>query len=118
AHPGPARTHRRARAEGRDRPRRPGRRHRPPGRSPGDRPRHSRRAHARGPPGSREVGAEAMTISDFAIKRPIVTIVAMLVLVIFGLFALFSIDVDEFPDLTNLIVFLAVPYPGASPSQV
>ena len=27
-----------------------------------------------------------MTISDFAIKRPIVTIVAMLILVIFGIF--------------------------------
>jgi HAE1 family hydrophobic/amphiphilic exporter-1 len=59
-----------------------------------------------------------MTISDFAIRRPIVTIVAMLILVIFGLFALFNLDVDEFPDLSNPIVFLAVPYPGASPSQV
>jgi HAE1 family hydrophobic/amphiphilic exporter-1 len=59
-----------------------------------------------------------MTISDFAIKRPIVTVVVMLTLVIFGIFALVSIDVDEFPDLTNPIVFVAVPYPGASPGQV
>jgi len=59
-----------------------------------------------------------MTISDFAIRRPIVTVVVMLILVIFGLFALFSLDVDEFPDLNNPIVFLSVPYPGASPSQV
>jgi hydrophobic/amphiphilic exporter-1 (mainly G- bacteria), HAE1 family len=59
-----------------------------------------------------------MTISDFAIKRPIVTVVTMLALVIFGIFALFSIDVDEFPDLANPIVFVAVPYPGASPTQV
>ncbi|HEX7185703.1 MAG TPA: efflux RND transporter permease subunit [Thermoanaerobaculia bacterium] len=59
-----------------------------------------------------------MTISDFAIKRPIITIVMMLILVIFGLFALFNLDVDEFPDLANPIVFIAVPYPGASPSQV
>jgi HAE1 family hydrophobic/amphiphilic exporter-1 len=59
-----------------------------------------------------------MTISDFAIKRPIVTVVVMLTLVIFGVFALFSIDVDEFPDLSNPIVFVSVPYPGASPSQV
>jgi HAE1 family hydrophobic/amphiphilic exporter-1 len=59
-----------------------------------------------------------MTISDFAIKRPIVTIVVMLILVIFGIFALVNLEVDEFPDLTNPIVFLAVPYPGASPSQV
>ncbi len=59
-----------------------------------------------------------MTISDFAIKRPIVTVVTMLILVIFGLFALVNLEVDEFPDLTNPIVFVAVPYPGASPSQV
>jgi HAE1 family hydrophobic/amphiphilic exporter-1 len=59
-----------------------------------------------------------MTISDFAIKRPIVTVVVMVTLVIFGIFALFSLDVDEFPDLANPIVFVAVPYPGASPTQV
>jgi HAE1 family hydrophobic/amphiphilic exporter-1 len=59
-----------------------------------------------------------MTISDFAIKRPIVTVVVMLTLVIFGIFALVSLDVDEFPDLTNPIVFVSVPYPGASPGQV
>jgi HAE1 family hydrophobic/amphiphilic exporter-1 len=59
-----------------------------------------------------------MTISDFAIKRPIVTVVVMLALVIFGIFALVNLDVDEFPDLTNPIVFVSVPYPGASPGQV
>ena len=59
-----------------------------------------------------------MTISDFAIKRPIVTVVMMLALVIFGIFALTNLDVDEFPDLSNPIVFVSVPYPGASPTQV
>lgn len=59
-----------------------------------------------------------MMISDFAIKRPIITVVVMLALVIFGIFALVSIDVDEFPDLSNPVVFVSIPYPGASPSQV
>jgi HAE1 family hydrophobic/amphiphilic exporter-1 len=59
-----------------------------------------------------------MIISDFAIKRPVVTIVTMISLVIFGLAALFSLDVDEFPDIANPIIFVAVPYPGASPQQV
>jgi HAE1 family hydrophobic/amphiphilic exporter-1 len=59
-----------------------------------------------------------MMISDFAIKRPIITVVVMLALVIFGIFALASIDVDEFPDLSNPVVFVSIPYPGASPSQV
>ncbi|HEX6900372.1 MAG TPA: efflux RND transporter permease subunit, partial [Thermoanaerobaculia bacterium] len=59
-----------------------------------------------------------MTISDFAIQRPIITVVAMLILVIFGVFALVNLEIDEFPDLTNPIVFVVVPYPGASPAQV
>ncbi len=59
-----------------------------------------------------------MIISDFAIKRPVVTWVTMLALVVFGLFALLSLDVDEFPDISNPIIIVAIPYPGASPTQV
>jgi HAE1 family hydrophobic/amphiphilic exporter-1 len=59
-----------------------------------------------------------MIISDFAIKRPVVTVVTMVALVIFGLFSLLRLDVDEFPDIANPIIFVAVPYPGASPGQV
>ena len=59
-----------------------------------------------------------MFISDFAIKRPIVTVTAMLALVIFGLFALFSLDTDEFPDIQEPIVVTSVVYPGASPDNV
>ena len=59
-----------------------------------------------------------MFISDFAIKRPVVTVVTMLALVIFGLFSLASLQIDEFPDITNPIVVVAIPYPGASPEQV
>ena len=59
-----------------------------------------------------------MFISDFAIKRPIITIVTMVALVVFGLVALVRLDTDEFPDLAAPIVFVGVPYPGASPEQV
>jgi hydrophobic/amphiphilic exporter-1 (mainly G- bacteria), HAE1 family len=59
-----------------------------------------------------------MFISDFAIKRPVVTIVTMIALVVFGIFSLMSLQIDEFPDITNPIVVVAVPYPGASPEQV
>jgi hydrophobic/amphiphilic exporter-1 (mainly G- bacteria), HAE1 family len=59
-----------------------------------------------------------MFISDFAIKRPIITVVTMLTLVVFGLFALFTLDTDEFPDIANPIVNVAIPYPGASPDVV
>jgi HAE1 family hydrophobic/amphiphilic exporter-1 len=57
-------------------------------------------------------------ISDFAIKRPIVTVTTMIAIVVFGIFALIKTDVDEFPDIQQPIVLVAVPYPGASPGQV
>ncbi len=59
-----------------------------------------------------------MFISDFAIKRPIVTIVSMVALVVFGLFSLAQLQTDEFPDIAQPIVNVAVPYPGASPDVV
>ena len=59
-----------------------------------------------------------MFISDFAIKRPIVTIVTMLALVAFGLAALFKLQTDEFPDIQAPIVFIGIAYPGASPDVV
>ncbi len=59
-----------------------------------------------------------MFISDFAIRRPIVTIVTMLGLVVFGLFALANLQTDEFPDVQAPVVAVTVPYPGASPESV
>ena len=59
-----------------------------------------------------------MFISDFAIKRPIVTIVSMVALVVFGLFSLWQIDTDEFPDIAQPIINVAIAYPGASPDVV
>ncbi|HYH83651.1 MAG TPA: efflux RND transporter permease subunit, partial [Longimicrobium sp.] len=59
-----------------------------------------------------------MFISDFAIKRPVVTTVTMLALVVFGIFALMNLDTDEFPEVDAPFVFISVPYPGASPDIV
>ena len=59
-----------------------------------------------------------MVISDFAIRRPIVTIVAMLSLVAFGLVSLFKLKTDEFPDIDPPLVSVALIYPGASPDGV
>jgi len=57
-------------------------------------------------------------MSDFAIKRPVVTIVSMLALVVFGLFSLMQLEVDEFPEIAPPVVSVALPFPGASPDQV
>ena len=59
-----------------------------------------------------------MFISDFAIKRPIVTIVSMVALVVFGVFSMAQLQTDEFPDVAQPIVNVAIPYPGAAPDVV
>jgi HAE1 family hydrophobic/amphiphilic exporter-1 len=59
-----------------------------------------------------------MFISDFAIRRPIVTVVTMIALVVFGIAALARLQTDEFPDIEAPIVFIGIAYPGASPDQV
>jgi HAE1 family hydrophobic/amphiphilic exporter-1 len=59
-----------------------------------------------------------MFISDFAIRRPIITVVTMIALVVFGIAALGHLQTDEFPDIDAPIVFIGIAYPGASPDQV
>ncbi len=59
-----------------------------------------------------------MVISDFAIKRPMITVVVMVALVIFGLFSLALLQTDEFPDIQEPVVLVGIPYPGGSPEGV
>ncbi|CAM4447130.1 efflux RND transporter permease subunit [Corallococcus exiguus] len=59
-----------------------------------------------------------MFISDFAIKRPIITITAMVALVVFGIVALFNLETDEFPDVQQPVINVTIAYPGASPDTV
>lgn len=59
-----------------------------------------------------------MWISDFSIRRPIITITVMLALVAFGIAALLNLQVDEYPDLDQPVVMVQIAYPGASPDVV
>ena len=59
-----------------------------------------------------------MLISDFAIRRPVITVVTMLALVVGGIIALMKLKLDEFPDVAPPFVTVAIPYPGASPDIV
>ncbi|WP_224247544.1 efflux RND transporter permease subunit [Hyalangium gracile] len=59
-----------------------------------------------------------MFISDFAIKRPIVTVTTMVALVVFGLVALVNLQTDEFPDVEQPVIGVTIVYPGASPDTV
>ena len=59
-----------------------------------------------------------MFVSDFAIRRPVITVVSMLALVVFGLFALTKLETDEYPEIDAPIVNVAIAYPGGSPDVV
>jgi hydrophobe/amphiphile efflux-1 (HAE1) family protein len=59
-----------------------------------------------------------MFISNYAIKKPIITTVTMVALVVFGLIALLKLDTDEFPEVTAPFVNVSIVYPGASPGVV
>jgi hydrophobe/amphiphile efflux-1 (HAE1) family protein len=59
-----------------------------------------------------------MWISNFSIRNPVVTVVVMLALVVFGGVALLILDTDEFPEVNPPVIAISVPYPGASPEVV
>ncbi|MBI5069943.1 MAG: efflux RND transporter permease subunit [Deltaproteobacteria bacterium] len=59
-----------------------------------------------------------MLISDFAIRKPVVTVTAMVALVVFGLLALVNLQTDEYPDVQAPIIGITIVYPGASPAVV
>lgn len=59
-----------------------------------------------------------MFISDFAIKRPIVTITVIVALVAFGVASLLRLQTDEFPDIQQPMISVSIAYPGASPDVV
>ena len=59
-----------------------------------------------------------MLISDFAIRRPVITVVAMVAISIFGMIALLRLKTDEFPDVQPPFVSVGLVYPGAAPDGV
>ena len=56
-----------------------------------------------------------MLISDFAIKKPIATIVCIIGIMALGLLALTKLKVNQNPDVEIPILVVSIPYPGASP---
>ncbi len=59
-----------------------------------------------------------MFLSDFSIKRPIVTTVLILALMCMGLLALSKLRVNQIPDVQQPVLVVNIPYPGASPDTV
>ena len=59
-----------------------------------------------------------MWLSDISVKRPVLATVINLLLVVFGLFALLTISVREYPDIDPPIVSVSTNYVGASAAVV
>ena len=59
-----------------------------------------------------------MFISEFSIKRPVVTIVVTVALMLFGYLALKNLRVNERPDVEQPLLIVNISYPGASPETV
>jgi len=59
-----------------------------------------------------------MFLSDFSIKRPLVTVVITIALMALGWMALKQLRVNERPDIAPPILQVSIPYPGASPETV
>jgi HAE1 family hydrophobic/amphiphilic exporter-1 len=59
-----------------------------------------------------------MFLSDFSIKRPMSTVVIIIMLMCLGLLALKNLRVNQIPDVEQPVIVVNVPYPGASPETV
>ncbi len=59
-----------------------------------------------------------MFLSDTSIDRPVMSVMAITALVVFGIISLSQLSVREFPDVDPPVVNVRVPYPGANPEVV
>ena len=59
-----------------------------------------------------------MFLSNFSVKKPIVTIVILLMLMAVGLMALKKLKVNQIPDVDMPLLVIDINYPGASPDTV
>ena len=60
----------------------------------------------------------SMWITELSIRRPLLMLMAILSVMIFGLIAYSRLGVDLFPSVEFPVVSITVPYPGASPEVV
>jgi HAE1 family hydrophobic/amphiphilic exporter-1 len=59
-----------------------------------------------------------MTLSSVAIKRPILTLMVTLAMLVLGVKGFQGLGSDLFPDVSFPAVVVTIPYPGASPKEV
>ena len=59
-----------------------------------------------------------MFLSNFSVKKPVVTIVILIMLMAVGLLALTKLKVNQIPDVDMPLLVIDITYPGASPDAV
>ena len=59
-----------------------------------------------------------MNLSNFAIRRPVFTIVTMFLVIILGVVSLFKIPLKLIPEINPPIAVVTTTYEGASPTEV
>ena len=61
---------------------------------------------------------QGFNISEFAIKRPVSTVMMILCLVVLGLMSYRSLPIELFPDVSFPIISISTTYPGASAREI
>jgi multidrug efflux pump len=59
-----------------------------------------------------------MNFTDIFIKRPVLASVISLLILLFGLRAVFDLSIRQFPKMENTVITVTTTYPGASPEVV
>jgi len=59
-----------------------------------------------------------MNISKFSVKRPVTTLMLILIIVLLGIVSFTNIQTGLFPDINMPIAAVSISYPGASPEEV
>lgn len=59
-----------------------------------------------------------MSLTKLVLKRPVSTALVVLGIVVFGIFALISFDMELIPDIQMPMMLVTTIYPGASPDSI
>ena len=59
-----------------------------------------------------------MNLAELSIKRPIFITCIVSLMIVLGIVSMKKMPVDQFPDVTFPVVFVAISYPGASPIDI
>ena len=59
-----------------------------------------------------------MKLSEFAVKKPITTIMTVISVMVLGVISLFRLPLEYMPSITYPAMYISVNYPSSSPEEV